>query len=134
MITTFKELSHDWKETQFTEAIRDGIASVGGYSLKLGASQFMAKGTPDTIYFLAGVTFLIESKVHPFKVSAIQVEQLRRIRAGTGCAWAATLRPLDGVMTVVLDDGWQFTSLENMVKHCVNIAKIQARDRELRHV
>jgi len=130
IIKNIKDLSPDWNETQFTNAIRDAVCFLDGYSLKLGASMFMAKGTPDTDYFLAGVSFLLESKVHPFKVSPIQAEQLSRIRGGTGSAWAATLRN----QKIIFDSGNEFIDIYSMLKFCVGEAKRKALAHELRQL
>lgn len=102
----------DWNETQFTEAIRDSVAYLGGYSIKLAASMFQAKGTPDTVYFLSGVTFHLESKVHPFKPSSQQLKQIQLIRQ-TGClAYVCTLKK----DIIILDDK-TFTTIEEMLRY-----------------
>ena len=103
----------DWNESKFTEAIRDCIAYLGGHSIKLAASMFSAKGTPDAVYFLSGVTFHLESKVHPFKASPLQLKQIELIRA-TGClAWICTLK--EGI--IYLGDE-KFTDIESMIRYC----------------
>ncbi len=106
-------INPEWNETKFTEAIRDCVAYLGGYSIKLAASMFQAKGTPDTVYFLSGVTFHLESKVWPFKASAAQLTQRRLIRE-TGClVWICTLK--DGI---IIMDEQKFTDIESMIRFC----------------
>lgn len=107
-----------WNETKFTEAIRDCVAYLGGlnvgsHSIKLAASMFQAKGTPDTVYFLNGVTFHLESKVHPFKPSAQQLKQIQLIRQAGCLAWVCTLK--GGI--IILDDR-TFTDIESMIRYC----------------
>jgi len=67
-------------ETSFTNKIRDFIESQGGGSLKLGASQFLAKGAPDMVCTMSSVTFFLESKVHPNKLSKIQIAVGKKMR------------------------------------------------------
>lgn len=116
-----------WNETKFTEAIRDCIAYLGGYSIKLAASMFSAKGTPDAVYFLNGVTFHLESKVHPFKASPLQLKQISLIRE-TGClAWICMLK--NGIIYL---DNKEFTDIETMIRYCHEQHKlIQLRPREV---
>ena len=96
-------------ETAFTRKLRDYVDDNGGGSYKIGASIFMEKGFPDTIFFLKGNTFLLESKVWPNKPTAIQLEQIRRIRSYGGYAWVCTLK--DGI--IMLDDV-RFDSIQTM--------------------
>ena len=120
-------INPDWNETKFTEAIRDCVAYLGGYSIKLAASMFQAKGTPDTVYFLSGVTFHLESKVHPFKPSAAQLKQIQLIRETFCLAWVCTLK--NGI--ILLDDK-QFTNIEDLIRYCHAQHKfIQLRPREV---
>jgi hypothetical protein len=88
------------KETPFTKSLRDFVKNHNGGSIKLGASMFLPKGTPDTIYFYT-YTFLLESKVYPNTASDIQLEQISRIRNAGGFAWVCTLMK-DGI--IMLDD------------------------------
>ena len=106
-----KQLSPDWNETQFTNALRDVVAACTGYSIKLGASRFMAAGTPDTIYSLGGFLFFLESKVYPYKPSEAQIIQLNRIRETNGPAWICTLK----YPKVWLYDGETHTSHESIL-------------------
>lgn len=101
-----------WNETKFTEAVRDCLAYLGGYSIKLAASMFQAKGTPDTVYFLSGVTFHLESKVHPFKASFLQLKQIELIQATYCLAYICTLK--NGI--IELND-LKFDTIESMLRY-----------------
>jgi hypothetical protein len=117
----------DWNETQFTEAIRDTVAYLGGHSIKLAASMFQAKGTPDTVYFLNGVTFHLESKVHPFKPSQHQLKQIELIRATCCLAWVCTLRNF-----MIYMDEEKFDNIESMIRYIHGQHKyVQLRPREV---
>ena len=85
-------------ETTFTKKLRDYIEDKGGGSIKLGASLFMAKGVPDTIFFIKGMTFFLESKVYPNTTSAIQKAQIERINKQGGFAWCVTYK--DGIIKI----------------------------------
>jgi hypothetical protein len=102
----------NWNETKFTEAVRDCLAYLGGYSIKLAASMFQAKGTPDTVYFLSGVTFHLESKVHPFKASVLQLKQIELIRATFCLAYICTLK--NGIIEL---DNLKFDTIESMIRY-----------------
>lgn len=120
-------INSDWNESKFTEAIRDCVAYLGGHSIKLAASMFSAKGTPDAVYFLSGVTFHLESKVHPFKPSPLQLKQISLIREANCLAWICTLK--NGI--IYLDDK-QFTDIETMIRYCHEQCKfIQLKPREV---
>jgi hypothetical protein len=108
------EINPEWNETKFTEAIRNTVAALGGYSIKLAASMFQAKGTPDAVYFISGITFHLESKVHPFKPSLLQLKQLELIRETGAVAWICTLKK----DTIFLDTGEQFKNIEEMIRFC----------------
>lgn len=106
-------INPEWNETKFTEAIRDCVAYLGGYSIKLAASMFQAQGTPDTVYFLSGVTFHLESKVFPFKASKVQLKQIELIRETFCLAWICTLK--NGI--IILEDK-SFLNIEDMIRYC----------------
>ena len=106
-------INEDWNETKFTEAIRDCVAYLGGYSIKLAASMFQAQGTPDTVYFLSGVTFHLESKVFPFKASKVQLKQIELIRETFCLAWICTLK--NGIIIL---EGQNFMDIESMIRYC----------------
>ena len=80
-------------ETKFTKSLRDYVEKRHGGSYKMGASMFLAKGFPDSIYFFSYLTFLLESKIHPNKASKIQKEQIKKINAWGGFAWEITKMP-----------------------------------------
>lgn len=88
------------KETDFTYQLRNWVKEHDGGSYKLGASIFLEKGIPDTIYFYKKKTFFLESKVYPRKATLIQEAQVRRIRQWGGYAWIITWK--DGI--IILED------------------------------
>ena len=52
----------------------------------------MAKGTPDTIYYVLVHTFFLESKVWPNRPKNIQWYKIETINEKGGSAWAITLK------------------------------------------
>jgi hypothetical protein len=78
-------------ETAFTAKLRKFLEESEGGSIKLGASVFLAKGTPDMICFYRGETFFLEDKVYPNKLSPIQKATIDKIRKEGGYAWCAVL-------------------------------------------
>lgn len=119
IITSLPKLNENWDETAFTNAIRDAVSFFGGTTIKLGASQFMAKGTPDTYYTLGGVSFLMESKVHPNKMSPIQQRVISDIRKANGKVWAITFK----VDHMYLDTGEKFDNFTELFIHIYSECK-----------
>lgn len=100
------------KETPFTQKLRKHVKDNGGGSYKLGASLFLAKGIPDTIFFFK-YTFLLESKVHPNKATPIQLAQIDYIRKSGGFAWVVTLMK-NGIIRL---DDMEFKTMEDMFNY-----------------
>jgi hypothetical protein len=98
------------RETPFTKSLRKYVKDNGGGSYKLGASVFLAKGIPDTVFFLDKKTFFLESKIAPNKATPIQLAQIDYIRNSGGFVWVCTLMK-DGI--IKLDD-LEFQTIENM--------------------
>lgn len=111
------------KETQFTKNLRRYIENNGGGSYKLGASQFLAKGMPDTVFFFT-YTFFLESKIHPNKATPIQLAQIERIRKWGGFAWVCTWK--NGI--ILLDD-LEYSSIEDMFNFIKEHIKVEIAKR-----
>lgn len=125
-IPKIPDLSPDWNETQFTNKFRDAITCLGGYSIKLGASQFMQKGTPDTYVTIGGVSFLCESKVHPYKPTPIQKRVIRDVRDALGCAWIITLKDCK----IFIDTGESFEGFLDLIQYVWNFASTSSQEPE----
>lgn len=98
-------------ETQFTKNIRSAIKGHKGGSIKLGASQFLPKGTPDMVCSCFSKTFFIESKVHPNKLSPIQAAFHKQMRDEGFMVFTVTLMPDD---TIKVDGGKGVVTLEHI--------------------
>ena len=98
-------------ETQFTKKVRSWLKEHGGGSLKLGASMFLEKGTPDLICCYKGKAFFLENKVYPNKPSPIQLGQINKLKGYGFFVWILTEH--NGF---VLDDKL-FTSLDAVFEH-----------------
>ena len=102
-------------ESTFTKHLRDFLSDNGGGSIKLGASIFLAKGTPDMICFYKRFTFFMEDKVWPNPATSIQKATINKIREQGGHAWVATLMP-NGKIDV---EGREFDGPEQLFEFCV---------------
>jgi Neuraminidase (sialidase) len=102
-------------ETKFTKDLREFLEENNGGSIKLGASMFLAKGTPDMICFYKKCMFMVEDKVYPNTLSPIQRATIIKIRKEGGHVWCATLMP-NGKISV---DGKEFDGPRPFFDFCV---------------
>lgn len=102
-------------ETQFTRKVRDYIELNKGGSVKLGASQFLAKGTPDLICCLKNYTFLLEDKVYPNTASKIQKAVIAKMRSEGFFVWVLTQKD-----DIFLLDDKEHCSLDSVFEYIIN--------------
>lgn len=105
-------------ETQFTKKVRDYISEHKGGSVKLGASQFLAKGTPDMICCLDGYTFLLEDKVWPNVTSKIQKAVIAKMRSEGFFVWVLTQKD-----DIFLLDDKEHCSLDSVFEYIISAMK-----------
>jgi hypothetical protein len=98
-------------ETEFTNKVRKFISDKAGGSIKLGASRFLAKGTPDLVCCLK-YTFFLEDKVYPNRASPIQLACIKKLREEGFFAWVLTYRDSEYML-----DEKSYNSLEDVFKY-----------------